>query len=174
MAAALKFVVQKGVNDLAGKAGADNAAAHAQGIGIVVAAGVLGAERLRAAAGADALHLVGAHRHAYAGAAAQDDQCAAAVLHGLAALGGKVRVVHAGGGIGAKVGVGYAQLVQMGLDGLLQLIAAVVGSKCNRFVKLHFVSPLFFHVPRAPARPGSNGGSQAAGRQAAHTRRAPK
>ena len=41
VAAALKFVVQKGVNDLAGKAGAHNAAAQAQGIGVVVAAGSL-------------------------------------------------------------------------------------------------------------------------------------
>ena len=33
VATTLKFVVQKGVNDLAGKAGAHNAAAQAQGIG---------------------------------------------------------------------------------------------------------------------------------------------
>ena len=44
MAAALKRGVQEQIHQLAGKAGADNAAAHAQGVGIVVAAGVLAAE----------------------------------------------------------------------------------------------------------------------------------
>ena len=106
VAAALKFVVQKGVNDLAGKAGAHNAAAQTQGIGVVVAAGVLGAERLRAAAGADALDLVGAHRHAHTRAAAQDGEIAAAIGHSAAGGGGIIGIVTAGGAVGAKVAVG--------------------------------------------------------------------
>ena len=39
MAAALKRGVQEQIHQLAGKAGADNAAAHAQSIGVVVAGG---------------------------------------------------------------------------------------------------------------------------------------
>ena len=81
VAAALKLSVQEGVHNLAGKACAHHTAAQAERVGVVVAAGELCAEGITAAAGADALHLVGAHRHTHAGAAAQDYQCAAAVLH---------------------------------------------------------------------------------------------
>ena len=80
VASALELGVQEGVHDLAAQTRAHDAPAQAEGVGVVVAAGKLGAEGIAAAAGADALHLVGAHRHAYAGAAAQDDQCAAAAL----------------------------------------------------------------------------------------------
>mgnify|MGYP007061164573 CR=1 FL=1 len=137
-----QFVVQKGVNDLAGEAGAHNAAAQAQGIGVVVAAGVLGAERLRAAAGADALDLVGTHRHAHTRAAAQDGEIAAAIGHSAAGGGGIIGIVTAGGAVGAKVAVSNAALFQMLFDGLFQLITAVVStqaigfSNCTAIIKI--------------------------------------
>ena len=53
MTAALKLGVQEDVHQLAGKTCAHHAAAHAQGVGVVVAAGILAAEAVGAAAGAD-------------------------------------------------------------------------------------------------------------------------
>ena len=69
VAAALKLGVEEDIHQLAGKAGAHYTAAHAQGVGVVVAAGVLSAEAVGAAAGTDALDLVGGHADAHAGAA---------------------------------------------------------------------------------------------------------
>ena len=51
MAAALKLGVQEDIHQLAGKACAHYTAAHAQGVGVVVAAGILAAEAVGAAAG---------------------------------------------------------------------------------------------------------------------------
>ena len=55
MAAAFKLGVQEEIHQLAGQACTHDAAAHAQSVGIVVAAGILAAEAVRAAAGTNAL-----------------------------------------------------------------------------------------------------------------------
>ena len=73
VAAALKLGVEEDIHQLAGKAGAHYTAAHAQGVGVVVAAGVLSAEAVGAAAGTDALDLVCGHADAHTGAAAPVD-----------------------------------------------------------------------------------------------------
>ncbi len=134
------------------------------------------AEGIAAAACADALHLVGTHRDAHAGAAAEDRQRTAAVQHGLAAPWR-----HSPGSPRWRWSRCQSRCRQRpahpdGFDSFFQLIAAVVGSQCNRFVKFHWeVSPLFvvFPVPRAHARPDSAGGSPAAGQQAARRPRLP-
>ena len=69
MTAALKLGVQENVHQLAGKSCAHHAAAHAQGVGVVVAAGILTAEAVGTAAGADALDLVGGNGDADTGGA---------------------------------------------------------------------------------------------------------
>ena len=133
VAAALKLGVEEDVHQLAGEAGADDAATHAQGVGVVVAAGILAAEAVRAAAGTDALDLVCGHADAHTGAAEQQCLAALAAHHGVAGRQSHVRVVHAGGAVGAEVDVLQPQLVQMGLDGLFQFKSAVVGGKCDGF-----------------------------------------
>ena len=72
MAAALEIGGQKDVNQFAGKAGADDARAHAQHVGVVMQACVLGREIIGAAGGANTLDLVGGHGDADARAAAQN------------------------------------------------------------------------------------------------------
>ena len=58
VASALELGVQEGVHDLAAQTRAHDAPAQAEGVGVVVAAGKLGAEGIAAAAGADAFILL--------------------------------------------------------------------------------------------------------------------
>lgn len=69
MASALKTGFQEGIDHHAGKSCADNPAAKAQNVGVVVQTGVFCAEAVGAAGSADSLDLVGSHRDADAGAA---------------------------------------------------------------------------------------------------------
>ena len=156
MAAALKRGVQEQIHQLAGKAGADNAAAHAQGVGIVVAAGVLAAEAVGAAAGADALDLVGGHADADTGAAEQQGFVALAADHSVTGRQCHIGVIHAGSAVGAKVDILQPQLVQMSLDGFLQFKTAMVGGKRNGFCHEKFQSfPFSVSLFRAAASAAS-------------------
>ena len=156
MAATLKRGVQEQIHQLAGKAGADNTAAHAQGVGIVVAAGVLAAEAVRAAAGADALDLVGGHADADTGAAEQQCLLALAAHHCVTSGHSHIGVVHAVGAVGAKVDILQPQLVQMSLDGFLQFKTAMVGGKRNGFCHEKFQSfPFSVSLFRAAASAAS-------------------
>ena len=65
-------------------------------------------------------------------------QNSSALLHspldnGVTGGQGHIRVIHAGGAVGAEVDVLQPQLVQMGLDGLFQFKSAVVGGQCDGF-----------------------------------------
>ena len=62
--------VQKHVHKLQGGAGADNSGAQAQSVRVVMHTGILCAEVIGAAGGADPFDLVGCNGDAYTGAAA--------------------------------------------------------------------------------------------------------
>ena len=59
-----------------------------------------------------------------------------------------IRVIHAGGAVGAVVDILQPQLFQMGLDGLFQFKSAVVGGKCDGFCHWYQSFPFVAHVFR--------------------------
>ena len=86
-----------------------------------------------AAAGADALDLVGCHADAHTGAAEQQCLLALAAHHCVTGGHSHIGVVHAVGAVGAKVDILQTKLFQMCLDSLFQFKSAVVGGKCDGF-----------------------------------------
>lgn len=102
MAPALKSGGKKGVHQLYGKAGAHHAPAQAQGVGVIVHARVFGAEHVRAAACANAVHLVRGDADAHACAAEQKRKAALALHHGVAGGQGDIGVIRRLAGMGCR------------------------------------------------------------------------
>ena len=75
----------------------------------------------------------------------EDGKIAAALLHRLAGPGRKVGVVAALSAKGAVILSGQAKVRQMALDGLLQLVAAVVGGQGNGLLVFGFAHNTFPH-----------------------------
>ena len=126
--------IKERVHDLQRKAGADHAGAHRKDVGVVVLARGLGGEAIAAQSGADALELVGNNGDTDARAADDDAALALAALDRAGHLGGIVRIVDGIGAVGAKVLVLQATLVQVRLDLLEKLVAAVITTQSNHFL----------------------------------------
>ena len=131
VAAALKLGGEEGVHNPLGQIVPDDPGAQRQHIGVVVAAAQLGGQGLAAQGAADALYLVG--RDGDADAGGTDDNAFFALAGGYRLSGGAAEngVVAALGAVRAEVLAGDALGGELGLDVLLQRVAAVVRRDCN-------------------------------------------
>ena len=136
MTAALKLRVQKDVYDPLRHVGTDHPGAHGQHIGVVVAAGELGGEGIAAQGAADAVDLVGGDGDADAGGADDDAPVTAAVGHRLGGRLAEDGVVAALLTVTAAVQDVEALGGEIGLDMLLEAVAAVVRRNGNHSLLL--------------------------------------
>ena len=128
MPATLELGVQEGVHNPLGQIIADDAGAHGQHIGIVVAAGHLCGEGITAQGTADPMHFICGDGHADACGADHDALFALAGGHRLCCGAGEVGVVAALLATGTEILYFVARGGQIGLDVLFQSKSAVIGS----------------------------------------------
>ena len=122
--ATLKGCGQEHLHQLQCQPGTDYTIAHAQHIGIIMGAGVLGAEIIGATGSPNALNLIGSHRDANTGTAAQNGFFASTVYHQITGLLGADGVIEAFRGIAAHIFYFIALLQQHFFDLLFQREAA--------------------------------------------------
>lgn len=126
VAAAFKFSGQENIHNPLGQHGPGDARPQGQHIGVVVPAGELGGEHVTAQGAADAVHLVGRDGDADSGSADNDALFAPALRHRLGGGLAEDGVVAAVDAVGAEVLAGNSLSGQIGLEVLLELVAAVV------------------------------------------------
>ena len=126
MASTLKAGFQEGIDHHAGKSCADNPAAKAQNVGVVVQTGVFCAEAVGAAGSADSLDLVGSHRDADAGAANQDADVTFSAGDFVTGSLGNVGIIHRVFVVAADIYKVDSFFFQMFFDFLFEQETAVV------------------------------------------------
>jgi len=122
---------QKNFDDGSGQPLAHHAFAQAQHVGIVVHAGHAGQKFVDAHSSPDAGHAVGGHGHAKAGAADEDAEGTGRGEHFVANGLGVIRIVHAGGILGAQVRDRVTGCGEKGDKGGLKGDARMVGTDEN-------------------------------------------
>ena len=131
---------EEGAEAIEGHGIAGEARAEGQNIGVIVLAGEPGfgdIARLGAANGGVA---VGGEGHADAGAADQEAEAGGTSLNALADRVGEIRVIAAGGGVGAAIDHGPAGITR-GLGQLvLEEIAGVIGADRQGAIHVHCVA----------------------------------
>ena len=127
VAAAVEGRPQPGVERRPGALGAGEPLADAKHVGVVVGPGKAGGGHVVGHRGPHARHLVGGHGDAVAAAAYAHSQVGVTFGHGPAHRRAEVGIVHPVGGMGAAVGHVVAGCQQMPSQGLLQLVAGMVG-----------------------------------------------
>ena len=133
VSAALKFCIEEEVNQFNRNARADNSAAHAEDVCIVVQTGVFCAEVVGAACRADTLDLVDCHRHADACAADENALFAFAVSHAVTDCRRDGCVIYRSLGVCAEVLEFDVVLCEIFDDFLFQGESAVIASDSYHF-----------------------------------------
>ena len=104
VAAAIKTSGEEDTDDFSGQARADDAAAHGQDVGVIVAAAVFCREAVVAESGPDAVDFVGSNADADTCAADEDAPVESAVSDGFSDFLGNVRIIAAFARQGAVIG----------------------------------------------------------------------
>ena len=129
MAAALKFCGQKGIDQLHGQALPHHTLPEGEDVGVIVGSCHAGAEGIGAAAGPDALHLIGGDGHPHARPADENSSLGVSVPQIAGHLGGLFGVIALFTGlVDAEILDLVAQFQQMRLYGVLQGQGSVVAA----------------------------------------------
>ena len=131
MAAAFKGGGQKDFRQAHRRLFIDHPAAHAEDIGVVVAAGHLRAEIIGHHCRTDSRHFIGRYGNPDASAAAKDAPLGLSLCHKTRHLFGNRAIIYGFLAVSPEIPVGNLLLLQIPLHGLLQSVTAVVRAQCD-------------------------------------------
>ena len=132
MTSALKLRVEENIDHLVGKSRTHNSAAHAKNVGVIVKSRKFSAEIIRTASRTNALDFVGSHADADTRAAAKNSEnFLVTVRYCVTYLERYLGIVDRIGAVSTVIGDFIsADFFKVLLNGLLELISAVIGSDC--------------------------------------------